>query len=301
MNRWADLLLMSALACAACGEKSAPPPPEAQPAAIVSPKPAPPVQSVAPPASPKPAPPPKREAAAPHSPALGRIGDPFIDRFAALDDARWTISDGWSNADWMTSIFRREAVAIAPDGLALTAARETQDAAKPYAAGEIRARGTFRYGYFEGRLKMPKGPGLVAGLFAYAPAGDGAFVQEIDIEILGRDTRQVELTLHMGSPAGLQTNTEIVRLPFDAADGFHTYAFDWRPEAIRFYVDGRLRRTVKKAAFAPPDRPLSLYVDIWPTERLVKWAGGAPQGPGPWPLTLSCVAYQASYKGKPVC
>lgn len=295
------------IALSACGKKEAAPAPETPaPAAAVAPKPA--AKPVAPEKKPEPkaqvapAEKPKAEATPVITqPARDRVGTPFIDHFKDFDEGRWLVSDGWSNADWMTSTFRRAGVDTAPEGLVLKSERAPDDTAKPYTAAEIRTREDFRYGYFESRMKMPKSPGLIAGFFAYAPASDGKYVQEIDVELLGYNTRQVELTIHMGGAEGLNTNTEIVHLPFDAAEGFHTYGFDWRPDAIRFYVDGKLLRTVKKKDFAMPDRELIFFVDLWATQRLVKWAGGAPRGEGPWPLTLNCVAYQAAYKGRPVC
>ena len=236
---------------------------------------------------------PKHAGAKPPAPNLD-----FIERFETLDEeGRWYISDGWSNADYMASTWRRSQIALTPDGLTLKLSQSGKTD-KPYDGAEIRTRQELPYGYFETRMQAPRGWGLIAGLFTYIGPKDALTNQEIDIEILGRDTRAVELTIHTGK----LTETKKLTLPFDAADGFHTYAFDWRPKYVRWYVDGKRVLTMRGKAAPIPTRPQNYMLDLWNSERLLKWSGGIKPGEtGPWTLTASCMAYAAKYPGKPLC
>src|SRR5690606_9833299 len=103
----------------------------------------------------------------------------------------------------------------------------------------------------------------------YARPGAENTWGEIDIEILGRDTRSVQLTYFRRGEQHVTT----LPLPFDAADGFHTYGFEWTREAIRWYVDGRLIHEETGANGPLPQRPQRLYLHLWNTETLTEWLG----------------------------
>jgi endo-1,3-1,4-beta-glycanase ExoK len=85
-------------------------------------------------------------------------------------------------------------------------------------------------------MKAPRGTGLVTGLFSCAGQEGGPRPNEIDIEVLGRNTRVAELTIHENGKA----TSKKVTLPFDAADGSHVYGFDWQPGHVRWSIDGQL-------------------------------------------------------------
>ena len=56
----------------------------------------------------------------------------------------------------------------------------------------------------------------------------------------------------------LREDMEEVALDLDAT-GWHSYAAEWTPERIRFFVDDRLVRTVRQRI----DYPLQLMVDLF--------------------------------------
>lgn len=227
-----------------------------------------------------------------------RQGTPFLDRFRALDDAkRWNVSDGWSNGAWMASEFRRSQLAVTPHGLDIKLAPSAEGSSKPYAGGEFSAREAVKYGYFEIRMRVAKGSGLVNGVFTYAAPTKKQRTQEIDIEILGRATRRVEFTIHQGN----KVESIVMDLPFDAAEGFHTYAFDWKPSSVTYYVDGKKMHTMRGAVVPVPNRAQNLIVDLWNTQLLLPWAGPINASEAPWTLSMSCIAYAHTYNGKPLC
>ncbi len=58
-----------------------------------------------------------------------------------------------------------------------------------------------------------------------------------------------------------------IDLGFDASEAFHTYAIEWAPDEIRWFVDDRLvHRRVLWDPTPIPDLPMTLHVNTWPTQ-----------------------------------
>lgn len=228
------------------------------------------------------------------SPALPQTGEAFVERFGrdAISD-RWNISDGWSNGDWMLNDWRRGEVEHRTDLLTLHLRPGPSNSTKELSSGEIQSHQRFRYGYFEVRMKVPRGAGLVTGMFSYAGRDGRVRPNEIDIEILGRNTRVVELTIHEGG----QATSKKVTLPFDAADGFHTYGFDWQPGYVRWYVDGQLIHVEDGPAARRVTRPQQFILNLWASRELHAWVGRIDMARAPWRLDVACVAYSPAYSG----
>jgi endo-1,3-1,4-beta-glycanase ExoK len=233
------------------------------------------------------------------APKLQQIGKAFIERFEGdqIDEDHWYVSDGWSNGDWMESEWRRSQISLTREGLRLAVSRGPDGAKKPLAGGEVQTHQTFRYGYFETRMRIPRDPGLIAGAFTYAGRDDGKAAEEIDIEFLGKATKRVELTIHENN----RSTHKKIELPFDAAEGFHSYAFDWQPNRVRWYVDGVMVHEVTGQTAANLTRPQKLMISNWATRELRAWAGEIDPSGGPWMLDVACVAYAPKYEGKPLC
>jgi beta-glucanase (GH16 family) len=179
----------------------------------------------------------------------------------------------------------------------MTLARAADGSEKPLSGAEIITNEKFRYGYFEIRMRTPRDPGLVIGAFTFANRSEGARPNEIDIEIVGKNTRKVELTYHQSSKA----TSKVVALPFDSAAGYHTYAFDWRPDAVRWYADGALIHQETDAGVARLNRPQQYIVSLWASRQLKDWVGELDPSRGPWTLDVSCIAYAPEYPGKRLC
>jgi hypothetical protein len=184
----------------------------------------------------EPLPVPEPEAAPAPAEILPQMGEAFVERFDGGVDERWSVSDGWSNGGWMTNDWRRSSVEIVPGLMAILLQPGPEGSKYKLSSGELQSHDRHRYGYFEVRMKVPRGAGLVTGFFSYAGQDGRTRPNEIDIEILGRNTRVAELTIHENGEA---TSTKVT-LPFDAADGFHVYGFDWQPGHVRWYIDGQL-------------------------------------------------------------
>ncbi len=270
-------------------QQEPPPPPAAAPAPPALPAPPQTVpESTTPKAAPAPAPRQK----------LPQLGEAFVDRFdgGELHD-RWAVSDGWSNGDFTDNDWRRSQVSFGKHGLVLTMEPGPEDSSKKLASAEIRTSEFYRYGYFEVRAKLPRDPGIVVGLFTYAPRDEARRPNEIDVEILGRDTRTLEATIHENGKATHSAFT----LPFDSADGFHTYGIDWRPNSVRWYVDGKLMLEQTGGAATRLVRPQQFLMSLWGSEMLKQWVGPLNLAGGPWKLEISCVAYSPSYSDQSKC
>lgn len=220
----------------------------------------------------------------------------FIETFSTIDETRWRVADGWSNGEWTANDWRRSQIRRVPQGIDISLAR-SRGGAKRYSSGELQSEDVYRYGYFETRMRVPRGSGLVTGFFTYVrPAGENTW-GEIDIEILGRDTRSIQFTyFHRG-----ESRITTLPLGFDAAAGMHTYGFEWTPRAIRWYVDGRMLHEETGARGPLPQAPQRLYLHLWNSETLTDWLGPILPWAGPWRLTVSCIAYAPSYEGRTMC
>lgn len=95
----------------------------------------------------------------------------------------------------------------------------------------------FDYGYFEARMKMPKGKGMWP---AWWMLKDG-WPPEIDmLEVLCSKPNELHVNFHYG-PAWNEhySHEQVLNLGYDTSDEFHTYGFEWTPDYMRYYVDGK--------------------------------------------------------------
>ncbi len=178
---------------------------------------------------------------------------------SAPDAAKWTAETGgggFGNNELETYTTRLQNAAVRDGVLEITARREHltggDGVAREYTSARLKTQGKFeqKYGRVEARMKLPAGgQGLWPAFWMLG--GDIGTTPwpasgEIDImEQIGKEPGTVHGTLHgpgysAGNALTGQTslaNGEMLR------DRFHTFAVEWEPAAIRFYVDDRLYET----------------------------------------------------------
>ena len=148
----------------------------------------------------------------------------------------WECADGWTNGSMFNVTWRRSNVTFKDGRMQLIIDKDLlSDGTIPYSGGEFRSTGFYGYGRYEVSMKAIKNDGVVSSFFTYTGPSDGNPWDEIDVEILGKDTTKVQFNYFTDS----RGNHEYMHdLGFDAAEDFHTYAFEWHKDRIVWFVDG---------------------------------------------------------------
>ncbi len=212
-------------------------------------------------------------------------GKPFVDDLSRLDKSIWSVSDGWSNGSYMVNDWRRSQ-SVFDDGLALTL-EDLPGGISRYASGEVQSRKTYGHGYYEATMQAASGSGIVSGFFTYTGPPFGKPWNEIDVEILGKDTKEATLTYFYDG----KSISHVVELDFDAAAGLHHYAFDWQPGYIRWYIDGKLVYEAVGSELPLPNEPQKIMMHLWGTDTIRDWAGPFDRGAVPTSMRFGCIAY----------
>lgn len=185
---------------------------------------------------------------------------------AELGDGTANGIPGWGNGELQAYTDAPENVALDGEGrLVITAREASADAPLCYYGGPCRytsARLTtqgnveVRYGRIEARLRLPTGQGLWPAFWTLGtdlPEVGWPASGEIDImEHIGREPSTVHGTVHGPGYSGADGIGRPYVLPGGArfADGFHDFALEWEPGALRWYVDD-----VPYATLTPDDLP----------------------------------------------
>jgi beta-glucanase (GH16 family) len=159
----------------------------------------------------------------------------------------------------------------APDGYTLSGgclhlnAERRAEGGKPYTSAMIQSYGHFAqvYGWFEIRAKFPAGKGMWPAFWLLPETG--AWPPEIDVlEILGHQPNVVYMTNHWVTGTHQQKGASWTGPDF--SQGFHTFAIDWEPGLIVWYVDGIERA---RSTSVVPAEPMYLVANLavggsWP-------------------------------------
>jgi beta-glucanase (GH16 family) len=191
----------------------------------------------------------------------------FSYTFDHIDTTVWAL--GRHTFDGNAAQFRPHNAAIRHGRLELTLKPEKVED-REYSGAELELRQRFTYGRFEVRMRAAKGSAVISSWFGY----DVPPWQEIDVEFLGDHPNAVQSNVYNSADATptLIPPFPILRtLPFDASADFHTYAFEWEPNEIRWYADTMLvaRTTSPSQVPAHPIRPM---LNLW-LSTTASWAG----------------------------
>lgn len=145
-------------------------------------------------------------------------------------------SNGWTNGNMFNVTWRGDNCVLEDGRLKLIIDRDSADSSIPYSGGEYRSKDFYGYGRYEARIKAIKNDGVVSSLFTYTGPSDNNPWDEIDIEILGKDTTKVQFNYFTN---GVGDHEYMYDLGFDASEDFHDYAFEWHKDKIVWFVDGK--------------------------------------------------------------
>lgn len=144
-------------------------------------------------------------------------------------------ADGWCNGSMFNVTWRADNVTFKNGKMQLIIDKDKQLGTVPYSGGEYRSNDFYGYGRYEVRMKAIKNDGVVSSFFTYTGPSDNNPWDEIDIEILGKDTTKVQFNYFTN---GKGNHEYMYDLGFDASEDFHTYAFEWHKDKIVWFVDG---------------------------------------------------------------
>ena len=184
----------------------------------------------------------------------------FFDNFATFDQKRWYVSDGWSNGDYQDCIWSLKNVRMGERKAELVLSDEPARNRR-YTCAEVRTRELFKYGTYEVRMRAAAGPGVVTAFFTYIGPPQGKPHDEIDFEFLGKNRRAVQLNYWVN---GNGKHGRDIDFQFDASADMHNYAFEWKPDGIRWFVDGKLVHEVRSRDGEPlPSHPGAIHFMLW--------------------------------------
>jgi beta-glucanase (GH16 family) len=166
----------------------------------------------------------------------------FDDDFheSQLDGTKWTTSLPWGRENPPElEYYSDDAVRVDPGGPLRIEADKKDVAGHAYTSGVISSLGHYsvKYGFIEIRAKLPSGAGLWPAFWLLPQSLHE--VPEVDIvENLGDAPNKLWLTQHWMEPNGKRMSAQKVYLGVDFSQAFHTYALDWEPSELVWYVDG---------------------------------------------------------------
>jgi beta-glucanase (GH16 family) len=169
-------------------------------------------------------------------------------RGAAPDAAKWAYDRpdmGDTNGELQTyTESRRNSSLTGNSQLAITVHKEEKDG-KQYTSARIKTQGKVElpaYGRYEASIALPSGTGIWPAFWMlgsdFKDHPDWPQSGEIDImEYVGKDPNKVFGTVHGPGYAGGASIGNSTTLQNPGA--FHTYAVEWSPNLIVWYLDGR--------------------------------------------------------------
>jgi beta-glucanase (GH16 family) len=177
---------------------------------------------------------------------------------SAVNSSKWSFDvggNGWGNNELETYTSRTANADLEGGMLVVKTLKETftgpDGITRNYTSARLLTKNKFSqaYGRFEARIKIPYGQGIWP---AFWMLGDNINTAgwpncgEIDImENIGKEPSIVHGTFHGPGYSGAQGVSAAYALPNGQkfSDDFHTFAVEWEPNVMRFYVDGLLYKT----------------------------------------------------------
>jgi len=184
----------------------------------------------------------------------------FSDEFngSALDETKWE----YRTDSKLLSTQTPKNVTV-ENGNLVIALRKQSAAGKDYTGGGIITRKTFLYGYYEARFKLEVGSGWHSSfwMMRYNGADTSGDQRTLELDVVENqsyDLSSYRVTTHRWSPPHIAVGGTKVDTP-DLSKNYHIFGCDYAPDLIRYYLDGKLVKTVDWKGMPQGD------VNIWLT------------------------------------
>lgn len=196
----------------------------------------------------------------------------FVDRFKTIG-SDWYVAEYDFDHNKFDTDWRRDQIILkASDktsGIHLNLDPH-QGGINRFAGASLRREDPSHYGRYEVRMRAASGPGVVTGFFTYSGPHYGTRHDEIDIEFLGRNTKQMHVAWFVDG----KLKNRYIDLEFDASKEMVDYAFEWHPGKLRWFAKGALIFETDAVDGAIPQIPGRLFVNIWAADPSISgWAG----------------------------
>jgi endo-1,3-1,4-beta-glycanase ExoK len=199
-------------------------------------------------------------------------GASFVENFKSLSKLRWYQSNSWANGDHQGCIWSNRNIRLTKQNALELLLTDRPAKERKYTCAEIQTHDRFGYGTYEVRMRAARAPGVISAFFTYiGPMPDEVPHHEIDFEFIGKDTGKVQLNSYADGKGG---NEHWVDLGFDAAGNMADYAFEWLPDRIRWFVNGKQVHEAARVDGKPfPSEPQKIMLSIWNGQGLDDWTG----------------------------
>lgn len=134
-------------------------------------------------------------------------------------------------------------------------------------SAELYTLASYPYGRFETRVQFAGGDGVVGSFFLWKDGSEqeGVFWNELDLETVWADCEILSNALY-GNPEAVHSESHGTSGGW--CNSFHTYAYEWTPDYIAWFIDGaEVRRETGEdnAAFRDnvPDG-MQIHFNVWP-------------------------------------
>jgi endo-1,3-1,4-beta-glycanase ExoK len=192
----------------------------------------------------------------------------FVDDFSSFDRARWYVADGWTNGAYQNCTWSKSLVRLS-DGMLTLGFEKRKLKDRDFACAEIQTKQRYGYGVYEARMKTDTGSGLNAAFFSYIGPSDKQPWDEIDFEVLTKDTSKVQVHTYI---SGKPKNEKLVDVVGGTDKGFNDYGFVWEKDRLRFYVNGKLVQEITNPAELPTHSQ-KIFFSLWGSDKLTSWMG----------------------------
>ena len=134
-------------------------------------------------------------------------------------------------------------------------------------SAELYSSTSYGYGRFEARARFAAGDGVVSAFFTWKDGSEkaGTFWNELDFEKIGADCRMQSNAIY-GNPSANHTKAHPIQA--DLCGTYHTYAYEWTPDAVVWLVDGaEIRRDTGATAQAFAENAtggMQFHFNLWP-------------------------------------
>ena len=204
----------------------------------------------------------------------------FEDTFSSgFNPHKWIKTFWWGDGninDGSVNYYSPKNVSVSNGYLTLKA-NKNSEGGKSYTGAVVQSFGKFyqTYGYFEARVKVPKGGGL-SPYFSLSPE-DKSWPPEVNIfEVpgaVGKNATTVWMTNHYkdaDGKASIDNSDGIWTSSSGLNQAYHTYGLLWQPKLLVWYVDGveRYRTTA-----GVPNKDCYIVLGFGVAADNGKWAG----------------------------